>query len=98
MALSQQLSVVKVPALRGTIFDRTGLQLAVSAPADDISATPYQVHDPAAAAVQLAPLLGSTVDAVTAKLHAHGGFVYWPATCPTPRPSRSPPSSSPGST
>ncbi len=76
VALSQQLSVVKVPALRGTIFDRTGLQLAVSAPADDISATPYQVRDPAAAALQLAPLLGSTVDAVTAKLHAHGGFVY----------------------
>jgi cell division protein FtsI (penicillin-binding protein 3) len=76
VALSQQLSVVPVPAVRGTIFDRNGLQLAVSEPADDISATPYLVRDPVAAGIQLAPLLGSTPDAVTTKLSTRGGFVY----------------------
>jgi cell division protein FtsI (penicillin-binding protein 3) len=77
VASSQQLSAVKVPALRGTIYDRTGLELAVSEPADDVSATPYLVRDPAAAARALAPLLGTSGDALLAKLAArHTGFVY----------------------
>jgi cell division protein FtsI/penicillin-binding protein 2 len=77
VALSEQLSTVKVPAVRGTIFDRAGLPLAVSEPADDVSATPYLVRDPNSAARLLAPLLGTTPEAVLAKLTARGtGFVY----------------------
>ncbi|MGI8801689.1 MAG: peptidoglycan D,D-transpeptidase FtsI family protein [Solirubrobacteraceae bacterium] len=76
-ALSEQLSTVKVPALRGSILDRNGLVLAVSEPADDISATPYLVRDPGAVALRLAPLLGTTSDVLLRKLTARGtGFVY----------------------
>ncbi len=76
-AVSEQLSAVNVPALRGTIYDRNGMQLAVSEPADDVSATPYLVRDPTGAAQQIAPLLGSTTDAVAAKLGARStGFVF----------------------
>jgi len=77
VAHSEQLSTVKIPALRGQIYDRTGLQLASSEPADDVSATPYLVRDPAGAARQIAPLLGQRSDLVAAKLSAQGtGFVY----------------------
>ncbi|MGI8558016.1 MAG: peptidoglycan D,D-transpeptidase FtsI family protein [Solirubrobacteraceae bacterium] len=75
-AVSQQVATVAVPALRGTIFDRNGVELAVSEPADDISATPYLVRDPAAAARKLAPILGAQTDAVAAKLTRRTGFVY----------------------
>ena len=40
-ARSQQLTDEAVPAQRGTITDRNGVDLAVSEPAEDISATPY---------------------------------------------------------
>ncbi|MEA2298061.1 MAG: hypothetical protein QOF77_997 [Solirubrobacteraceae bacterium] len=77
VALSEQLTAVRVPALRGSIYDRTGIQLAVSEPADDVSATPYLVPDPNTAAQRLAPLLGTTADTVLPKLTARGtGFVY----------------------
>ncbi len=75
-AVSEQLRTVKVPAARGTIYDRTGLDLAVSVPADDISATPYLVRDPVAVAGLLAPLLGTTSPVLAAKLDRASGFVY----------------------
>ncbi len=76
-ALSEQVTHVPVPALRGTILDRNGVELAISEPADDISATPYLVRSPDAAAAQLAPLLGLPVDHVAAVLAQRGsGFAY----------------------
>ncbi len=57
-ARSQQLTEEPVPAQRGTITDRNGVDLAVSEPAQDISATPYLLTDPLGASQQLAPLLG----------------------------------------
>ena len=47
---TQQVSQVPVPARRGTITDRKGVELAVSEPADDIAVTPYLIKDPAGAA------------------------------------------------
>ena len=47
-ARSQQLTDEPVPAQRGTITDRNGVDLAVSEPAQDISATPYLLTDPLA--------------------------------------------------
>jgi cell division protein FtsI (penicillin-binding protein 3) len=44
-AATQQLTYEAVPAQRGSITDRNGLDLAVSEPAQDISATPYLVKD-----------------------------------------------------
>ena len=56
-AATQQVSTDVVPAIRGAITDRHGVELAVSEPASDISATPYLVKDPAKAAYKLAPIL-----------------------------------------
>jgi cell division protein FtsI/penicillin-binding protein 2 len=76
-ATSQQVSVNAVPAHRGTIVDRTGVELAVSEAADDVSATPYLVKDPVKAARQLAPLLGADEATVLKKLSRRDtGFVY----------------------
>src|ERR1700712_4460328 len=67
-AASQQVKTVDVPAHRGTIVDRKGVELAVSQAADDVSATPYLVKDPVKAAQKLAPLLGVQEDVVLKKL------------------------------
>jgi cell division protein FtsI (penicillin-binding protein 3) len=74
---SQQVSEVPVPARRGTITDRKGMELAVSEPADDIAVTPYLIKDPAKAARRLAPLLHQPLDAVLRQVAQRGtGFVY----------------------
>ena len=74
---TQQVSQVPVPARRGTITDREGVELAVSEPADDIAVTPYLIKDPAGAARRLAPLLHQPLDAVLRKVaQRHTGFVY----------------------
>ncbi len=75
-ARTQQLTTESVPAQRGTITDRNGVDLAVSEPAQDISATPYLIKDPLQAARRLAPLLGQSQSEVLAKLSVHSGFVY----------------------
>jgi cell division protein FtsI (penicillin-binding protein 3) len=75
-ASSQQLTHEPVPAQRGAITDRNGIDLAVSEPAQDISATPYLVKDPLSSAQRLAPLLGQSQAAVLHKLSERGGFVY----------------------
>jgi cell division protein FtsI/penicillin-binding protein 2 len=76
-AVSQQLETVKVPAQRGAIVDRKGVELAVSEPADDIAATPYLVKDPARVATRLAPLLGKADGDLLRKLTRRDtGFVY----------------------
>src|SRR5437588_3177577 len=56
-AAYQQVTVVTVPAPRGAIVDRHGVDLAVSEPADDVAATPYLVPDPVANARRLAAVL-----------------------------------------
>ena len=73
---TQQLSNETVPAQRGTIADRNGVDLAVSEPAQDISADPYLVKDPLQAAQKLAPLLGQPQARCCAKLSERRGFVY----------------------
>ena len=75
-ARSQQVTYEPLPAQRGAITDRNGRDLAVSEPAQDISATPYLVHDPLAAARRLSPLLGRPQDELLRKLSERTGFVY----------------------
>jgi cell division protein FtsI (penicillin-binding protein 3) len=75
-ARTQQVTYEPLPAQRGTISDRNGIDLAVSEPAQDISATPYLISDPLSAAQRLAPLLGLSQDEVLHKLSEHSGFVY----------------------
>ena len=76
-ASSQQVSTMTVPARRGTLTDAHGVELAVSEPADDVSATPYLIKDPVRAAQRLAPVLGRPVDQIAAELaRKDTGFVY----------------------
>jgi cell division protein FtsI (penicillin-binding protein 3) len=75
-AASQQTADTVVPAHRGTIVDRKGVELAVSEAADDISATPYLVPNKGQAARKLAPLLNSDEATVLKKLSNACCFVY----------------------
>ena len=75
-ASNEQLTTEAVSAPRGTITDRNGVDLAISEPAQDISADPYLVTDPLGASRQLATLLGQTQSSVLGKLSEHRGFVY----------------------
>jgi cell division protein FtsI (penicillin-binding protein 3) len=59
-AATQQVQNSVVPAKRGKITDRHGKELAVSEDAATVYATPYLIKDPAAAAKQIAPLLGKS--------------------------------------
>jgi cell division protein FtsI (penicillin-binding protein 3) len=76
-AATQQIRTATVPARRGSITDRNGVVLAVSEPADDISATPYLVKDPVRTAAKIAPILGVPEDELVKKLARRDtGFVY----------------------
>ncbi len=84
-ASTQQLTDEKVIAPRGTIYDRNGVELAVSEPARDISADPYLLTDPLAVARELAPLLGQSEAEVLHKLSERTGFVYLARALPSKR-------------
>ena len=75
-ASNQQLTDETVIAPRGTITDRSGVDLAVSEPARDVSADPYLLTNTLGAAQRLAPLLGQSEATVLRKLSEHAGFVY----------------------
>jgi cell division protein FtsI/penicillin-binding protein 2 len=76
-AATQQVTTTVIPAPRGMITDRNGVELAISQSADDVVADPYLVKNPLGDAQQLAPLLGNPVLSVLAKLtKPHTGFVY----------------------
>jgi cell division protein FtsI/penicillin-binding protein 2 len=75
-AATQQVTEVAVPAARGMITDRNGVELAISQSADDVVADPYLIKNPAVAAQKLAPLLGQPVLTVLAELtKPHTGYV-----------------------
>jgi cell division protein FtsI (penicillin-binding protein 3) len=76
VARNQQLTHEKVPAQRGTITDRNGVDLAVSEPAQEISADPYLLKDPLGAAQRLAPLLDRSQSQLLTALSRRSGFVY----------------------
>ncbi|MBJ7332254.1 MAG: penicillin-binding protein 2 [Solirubrobacteraceae bacterium] len=85
-AATQQRAQVEVPAHRGTISDRRGVELAVSQPASDISATPYLVKDPQKAAAKLAPLIERPEGEILSKLTTRGsGFEYLARRVPATR-------------
>jgi cell division protein FtsI (penicillin-binding protein 3) len=76
-AETQQVSVETVPAERGAVTDRNGVELAISESADDVAADPYLIKEPATMAAELAPLLGKPQAAIEALLtKPHTGFVY----------------------
>lgn len=75
-AETQQVSEVMVPAPRGTITDRNGVELAISESADNVVADPYLIKNPGAVAEKLAPFLGEPVTTVLSDLtKPHTGYV-----------------------
>jgi len=85
-ANNQQLTQDPVPAPRGTITDRKGVELAVSEPADDVAADPLIIKDPLSAARRIAPPLGQPVDQVLKKISRRDtGFVYLARQLPSTR-------------
>ncbi len=76
-AATQQVQTVTIPAPRGAITDRNGVELAVSEAAADIVADPYLIKNPQGVAQQLSPLLGKPVPSVLQLVtKPHTGFVY----------------------
>src|SRR6059036_514406 len=57
-AVAQQVQELDVPATRGTITDRNGLDLAVSEDAVTVFANPFLIKNPARVAAKVAPLIG----------------------------------------
>jgi cell division protein FtsI (penicillin-binding protein 3) len=77
VAAQQQATMVTIPAPRGTITDRNGVDLAVSESADDVVADPYLIKDPQSVAERLAPLVGKPLATVLEDVtKPHTGFVY----------------------
>jgi cell division protein FtsI (penicillin-binding protein 3) len=76
-AVQQQIEDLEVPARRGTILDRRGVELAVSEDAVTVFAHPFLIDHPAAVAARLSPLIGRTESELLGKLSERdSGFVY----------------------
>jgi cell division protein FtsI (penicillin-binding protein 3) len=76
-AVQQQVEDLEITARRGTIFDRHGVELAVSEDAVTVFAHPFLIDDPGEVAARLAPLLGRPVDELIKKLgDRESTFVY----------------------
>jgi cell division protein FtsI/penicillin-binding protein 2 len=76
VASEEHLSQETVEATRGSITDDQGDDLAVSEPAEEISADPLLIKYPLEAADKLAPLLGQSAQSVLDDLSQRSGFVY----------------------
>jgi cell division protein FtsI/penicillin-binding protein 2 len=76
-AVQQQVEDLEITARRGTIFDRHGVELAVSEDAVTVFAHPFLIDDPGDVAARLAPLLGRPVNELIKKLgDRKSTFVY----------------------
>ena len=74
---TQQRESVTIPAGRGTLFDRTGLELALGEQATTVYADPRQIANPRRAALAVERTLGLNADQIFPRLadRTHG-FVY----------------------
>jgi cell division protein FtsI/penicillin-binding protein 2 len=77
MATSQHREVVALPAPRGTLYDRKGVQLAIGEPATTVYADPRRVRDARATALAAARDLGVDPSLLYDELRDRSrGFVY----------------------
>jgi cell division protein FtsI/penicillin-binding protein 2 len=77
LAASQHRETVTIPASRGTIFDRMGVQLAIGEQATTVYADPAQIRDPRLVAVAAGKALGLNPNVLYPKLlDKKIGFVY----------------------
>ncbi len=75
-ASEEHLVAETIQPTRGAITDDHGAVLAISEPAQEISADPLQISEPLAASQRLAPLLGTSTQRVLDELTQRTGFVY----------------------
>ena len=76
LARDQRVRTISLPAVRGSILDRDGHELALSLPAQAVYADPFLVEDPRRTARRLAPVLDMKVRELRKRLRADGRFVY----------------------
>jgi cell division protein FtsI (penicillin-binding protein 3) len=77
LGLTQHRESVAIPAGRGTIYDRRGLELALGESATTVFANPRQVPNPRRAAVAVQRTLGVSADRIYPMLADRTrGFVY----------------------
>jgi cell division protein FtsI (penicillin-binding protein 3) len=77
MGRTQHRESVTIPAGRGTIFDRSGLELALGERATTVYANPMQIADPRRAALTVERTLGVNADKIFPSLADRSrGFVY----------------------
>jgi len=76
VARSQHAETVTLFAKRGTIYDRDGAVLVRSLPSVSVYAVPSNVVNPAAAAAQIAPLLGERPSELEPILRERSQFHY----------------------
>jgi cell division protein FtsI/penicillin-binding protein 2 len=74
-AATQQVTLPKVPASRGTITDRNGVELAISESADNVIADDFLIKNPQRVAAQLAPLLNKPVLTLLSLLTKRSGGI-----------------------
>jgi cell division protein FtsI (penicillin-binding protein 3) len=74
---TQHRETVAIPAGRGTIYDRRGVELALGEPATTVYANPKQIPNPRRAAVAVERTLGVNADRIYPMLADRSrGFVY----------------------
>ncbi len=77
MAQRQHRETITVPAGRGTIFDRTGVQLAIGEQTTTVYADPHQLTEPRRVAVAAQHLLGADANQLYPELmNKRRSFVY----------------------
>ena len=76
LATSQQHQTVTIPAGRGTIFDRMGVQLAIGEPATTVYADPRQIRNAQKVAVEAGGALNIDPNRIYPQLLRTHGFVY----------------------
>lgn len=74
--LDQRLRNEELPAVRGTLYDRDGVELAVTVDATTIIANPSQVVDAAVTARLLAPIVEVDEGVLVERLDRDGQFAY----------------------
>lgn len=75
-ATGQRLDDQTLYAKRGTIYDRSGKALAVSAPAESVYAVPNDIKNPEQTAAQLAEILNIDAGKLTQRFK-QGGYFSW---------------------
>ncbi|HYI61838.1 MAG TPA: penicillin-binding protein 2 [Acidimicrobiales bacterium] len=80
--LQQRIAVATLPAGRGSLLDRNGHHFSLSLPRRSVFADPSLIHDPAAVAARLAPLLEVPRRELEEKVSGPGRFAMLAHTLP----------------